>query len=94
MTLSSQHHKHFLGPSSCEVLEIERDRLQNSCQHLERSIKELEEEIHNSGPDPDFKEAVEVVLYLPGLKSGHTASEAKHACCRKTLWPLQSSVLE
>ena len=57
-----QDHKHFLGPSSCEMLEIERDRLQNSCHHLERSIKELEAEIQNNGPDADFKEAIEVAL--------------------------------
>lgn len=45
---------------SVQVLEIERDRLQNSCRHLQRSNAELQQAMRDSGPDPDFKQAVEV----------------------------------
>ena len=45
---------------SVQVLEIERDRLKNSCTHLQRSNAELQIAIEEAGPDPDFKQAIEV----------------------------------
>ncbi|KAL3160197.1 hypothetical protein ABBQ32_010958 [Trebouxia sp. C0010 RCD-2024] len=44
---------------SSEVLEIELHRLENSCQHLQRSNQELQQAMDLDGPDPDFKQAVE-----------------------------------
>lgn len=60
MTVTLQDHKQFLGTGSVDVLEAERDRLSNSCYHLERSNVELQEAIQESGPDPDFKQAIQV----------------------------------
>ncbi len=45
---------------SVEVLEVERNRLQNSCKHLQRSNAELQTAIHDVGPDSDFEQAIEV----------------------------------
>ena len=45
---------------SLEILEAERDRLQNSCTHLQRSNCELQEAIRDAGPDQDFQQAIEV----------------------------------
>lgn len=45
---------------SVQVLEIERDRLKNSCTHLQRSNAELQTAIEEAGPDLDFKQAIEV----------------------------------
>ena len=60
MTITLQDHKQFLGTGSVDVLEAERDRLSNSCYHLERSNVELQQAIRESGPDPDFKQAIQV----------------------------------
>ena len=60
MTVTLQDHKQFLGTGSVDVLESERDRLSNSCYHLERSNVELQQAIRESGPDPDFKQAIQV----------------------------------
>ena len=43
-----------------EVLEVELVRLRNSCQHLKRSNHELQQALNLDGPDPDFKQALEV----------------------------------
>lgn len=43
-----------------EVLEVELKRLRNSCQHLQRSNYELQQALNVDGPDPDFKQAIEV----------------------------------
>ena len=43
-----------------ELLEFELDRLRNSCQNLQRSNHELQQALNLDGPDPDFKEAIEV----------------------------------
>ena len=43
-----------------EVLEVELKRLHNSCQHLQRSNHELQQALNLDGPDPDFKQAIEV----------------------------------
>jgi len=45
---------------SVEVLEVERNRLQNSCKHLQRSNAELQTAVQDVGPDPDFEQAIEV----------------------------------
>lgn len=45
---------------SVEVLEVERNRLQNSCKHLQRSNAELQTAIQDAGPDSDFEQAIEV----------------------------------
>ena len=45
---------------SVEVLEVERNRLQNSCKHLQRSNAELQSAIQDVGRDPDFEQAIEV----------------------------------
>lgn len=45
---------------SVEVLEVERNRLQNSCKHLQRSNAELQAAIQDVGPDSDFEQAIEV----------------------------------
>ncbi len=45
---------------SVEVLEVERNRLQNSCKHLQRSNAELQTAIQDVGPDSDFEQAIEV----------------------------------
>ena len=47
---------------SIEVLQAERDRLENSCRHLQRSNIELAFALQEEGPDPDFKQAIEVLL--------------------------------
>lgn len=63
---------------SSEVLEIELHRLENSCQHLQRSNQELQQAMDLDGPDPDFKQAVEVVrsilayLALQLCNAGHS----------------------
>lgn len=44
---------------SVEVLEVERNRLQNSCKHLQRSNAELQSAIQDVGRDPDFEQAIE-----------------------------------
>ncbi|DBA89500.1 TPA: hypothetical protein ACH3X1_004122 [Trebouxia sp. C0004] len=44
---------------SVEVLEVERNRLQNSCRHLQRSNAELQTAIQDVGPDSDFEQAIE-----------------------------------
>ncbi|DBA74905.1 TPA: hypothetical protein ACH3X2_009235 [Trebouxia sp. C0005] len=44
---------------SVEVLEVERNRLQNSCKHLQRSNAELQAAIQDVGPDSDFEQAIE-----------------------------------
>ena len=46
---------------SIEVLQAERDRLENSCRHLQRSNIELAF-AQEEGPDPDCKQAIEVLL--------------------------------
>lgn len=48
---------------SVEMLQIELDRLRNSQQHLQRSNFELQEALNQEGPDPDFKQAIEVRIY-------------------------------
>eukprot|EP00878_Enallax_costatus_P010368 GHUV01010821.1.p3 GENE.GHUV01010821.1~~GHUV01010821.1.p3 ORF type:complete len:160 (+),score=41.87 GHUV01010821.1:1158-1637(+) len=40
------------------LLEMERDRLQGSLNHLERSVKELKAAIAEEGPDQDYKGAI------------------------------------
>ncbi len=45
---------------SVEVLEVERNRLQNSCKNLQRSNAELQTAIQDVGPDSDFEQAIEV----------------------------------
>lgn len=49
---------------SVEVLEVERNRLQNSCKHLQRSNAELQSAIQDVGPDADFEQAIEVQHYF------------------------------
>ena len=45
---------------SLEILEAERDRLQTSCAHLQRSNCELKEAIRDAGPDEEFQQDIEV----------------------------------
>ena len=40
------------------LLEIERDRLKGSVDHLQRSVEELKAAIAETGPDQDYKEAI------------------------------------
>lgn len=43
-----------------DTLEVERQRLQNAVDHLQQSNRELRQAIEETGPDRDFKEAIEV----------------------------------
>ena len=56
----SPDHKTFLDSDSVQMLETQRTWLQNSCFHLERSNAELWAAIQETGPDLDFKQAIEV----------------------------------
>lgn len=59
MAVLTDDHQQSTGTGFVDLLEIERDRLQNSCTHLERSNVELREAMQETGPDSDFQEAVE-----------------------------------
>lgn len=56
-----QAHASMTESQTTEVLEIELHRLENSCQHLQRSNQELQQAMDLDGPDPDFRQAVQVV---------------------------------
>mmetsp|Transcript_13750 Transcript_13750/g.38924 ORF Transcript_13750/g.38924 Transcript_13750/m.38924 type:complete len:121 (+) Transcript_13750:433-795(+) len=47
------------GSSETDVLQEEIGRLQNAVDHLVRSNKELKDLIQETGPDRDYKEAIE-----------------------------------
>ncbi|KAL3158504.1 hypothetical protein ABBQ38_010736 [Trebouxia sp. C0009 RCD-2024] len=65
-----------------EVLEIELHRLENSCQHLQRSNQELQQAMDLDGPDPDFRQAVQdniVTLARQQAKIAKLEQEIKEA---------------
>lgn len=60
------------------VLEAERDRLLNSIAHLTRSNAELREALGATGPDRDFKQAIEEnIVVLARYRARVEALEAE-----------------
>lgn len=60
-TLSSTQvlcRKQMSAGAGTSLLEQERDRLKCALGHLERSVTELKAAVADSGPDPDYKEAI------------------------------------
>ena len=68
---------------SVEVMKAEVDRLQNSCNHLQRSNIDLQEAISEGGPDADFQQAIEVFTAsnIPSPVEVHQdTAKRKHQC--------------
>eukprot|EP00877_Chromochloris_zofingiensis_P005476 jgi/Chrzof1/1492/Cz10g09250.t1 len=55
-------------------LELERDRLQNAVAHLERSNAELGEAIAETGPDREYKTAIEDNIVTIARYRAHIAA--------------------
>ena len=72
---------------SLEVLQIELDRLRNSRQHLQRSNFELQEALEQEGPDPDFKQAIEVLMCtgLAALQLCQQFTRSLTACAQENI---------
>eukprot|EP00899_Mesostigma_viride_P028305 jgi/Mesvir1/865/Mv17436-RA.1 len=64
-------------PPEAVLLKREKDRLENALAHLERSNREIDEELQKKGPDQELADAIQENVVIMGGMRQHVAQLAR-----------------